>query len=251
MNTHNRRPSDFAVHGPGLPDPGHLRWISNRASWAVLASAALAGLLFLATTLPGAAHACGWWGDGEMNRDDDSVVTGMDGRPVPGTLSPDTTKLRGRAGYGIAVTKPDRALPYLQATFGRRIRRIGEFKAFGFMTVIDLGTSADTARLHRAETEAAGLRYVNVPIVGVMPNEAEIKRFSLEIVRHSRDLLLVYSPTSALLGTMWASHRIDLGAPLEFAVAEGKALGMRPSEESQVRTRHKRREEPPVWGASE
>lgn len=174
-----------------------------------------------------AAHGCGWWGDGEMNRDSDPAVapvTDTSGRVLPGDKA---SKLPGRMGYAIAVPDPGHAVPYLEATYGRRINRIGELKSLGYETVIDLGTPSETARLHRAETEALGMRYFNIPIEGDFPNKEQVDRFSRLIVESGRDPLLVYAPSASLLGTMWASYRIGyLGAPSSFAIAEGRSLGM-------------------------
>ena len=173
------------------------------------------------------AHACGWWGDGEMNQDDDPAfppVTDASGRVLPGD---EASKLPGRMGYGIAVPDPGHAVPYLEATYGRRINRIGELKSLGYETVIDLGMPPETARLHRAETEAAGMRYFNIPIERDFPDKDQVERFGRLIVESGRDPLLVYAPTAGLLGIMWASYRIGyLGAPPSFAVEEGRSLGM-------------------------
>ncbi len=215
--------------------PRELRIIHRKITITVLS--------FLFVTLPAPVHACGWWGDGEMNREVSAVVTDADGRPIPETLSVETTRLPGRMGYGIAVLNPGRAVPYLQQTHGRPINRIGELETFGFNTVIDLGTPHGTAQLHRAETETVGMHYINIPVIGVMPDHDQIKRFSLTVFRSSGDPLLVYAPTSTLLGTMWASHRINLGAPLEFAIREGKSLSMGSDQEAQIRDRLKRLEE--------
>jgi TPR repeat protein len=57
------------------------RLVTPPRSWnlplSVLACAAL-----LASLSPVTAPACGWWGDGEMNQDDDAIIIGADGRPV-------------------------------------------------------------------------------------------------------------------------------------------------------------------------
>lgn len=162
-----------------------------------------------------------------MNRDDEPVfppVTDASGRLLPGD---EASKIPGRVGYGIAVPDPGRAVPYLEATQGRRINRIGELKTLGYKTVIDLGTAPDTARLHRAESEAVGLRYFNIPIEGDFPDRDQVDRFSQLIVQSARDPILVYAPTPGLLGFMWASYRIGyLGAPPSFALEEGRSLGM-------------------------
>lgn len=43
---------------------------------------AVVTLLFTLVLLPGQASACGWWGDGERD-DDDVILVGADGKPVP------------------------------------------------------------------------------------------------------------------------------------------------------------------------
>lgn len=186
----------------------------------------------------GPVHACGWWGDGEVSRDDDRPeVTAPDGSPLEQTLSIRSTKLPGRMGYGIAVPGLGRAIPYLLATSGRPVNRIGELKTFGFLSVIDLGTQPKTARLHQTETEAVGMRYFNIPVEGDMPSREQTDRFSRMVYASSRGPLLVYAPSSALLGAMWASYLINLGAPLDYALKEGKSLGMAPEQEDELRRR--------------
>jgi len=192
-------------------------------------------LMYFSTILFSPLYACGWWGDGEVNRDENDEVTATYNRPTPQTLSLETTKLPGTIGHGIAVPEPSRAVPYLQATYGRHINRISEFKSFGFDTIIDLGTPREIATFHRIETEDAGMRYINIPIEGAMPSRDQVEDFSLMVVRYSRSPLLVYSPTSDLLGTVWASHRANLGTPLELAINEGRALGMKLVQEIKIR----------------
>ena len=182
-------------------------------------------------------HACGWWGDGEMNRHDDAVLTTTGGKPLPQTLTYKTSKLPGSMGYGIAIPDPGLAIPYLQATRGHQFNRIAELKIFGFETVIDLGTQKKTAHLHQLETEAVGMRYISIPIDGVVPSREQINDFTQKVIDASNDMLLVYAPDSALLGTMWAAYRINLGAPIEFAIKQGRKLGMGPNQEAILRGR--------------
>ena len=192
---------------------------------------------FLLALNPACAEACGWWGDGETSRTDITLLPTHDGKPLPEALTVDNTKLPGRMGYGIAVTEQGRAIPYLQATYGRPLARIRELKAFGFQTVIDLGTPEKTARLHRAETEAVGMRYHNIPIAGHNPNADQTKLFSSIVLNATVGSLLVYAPSSSLLGMMWASHRLNVGSPMDFAIAEGMALGLTQEQAATLRTR--------------
>ncbi len=43
--------------------------------------------MLLASLSPGTTRACGWWGDGEMEWEDDAIIIGADGRPI--TQPPD------------------------------------------------------------------------------------------------------------------------------------------------------------------
>ncbi|MCP4128432.1 MAG: hypothetical protein GY753_15430 [Gammaproteobacteria bacterium] len=181
--------------------------------------------------------ACGWWGDGEVNRHNDVVLITPDEQSVPQSLTEKTSKLPDRMGYGIAIPDPGRAIPYLQATRGRKINRIAELKIFGFETVIDLGTPEETARLHRSETEALGMSYISIPVNGTVPSQEQVNYFSQKVVNASSDMLLVYAPNSALLGTMWAAYRINLGAPIEFAIKQGRKLGMEAEQGAILRSR--------------
>ena len=140
-------------------------------------------------------------------------------------------------GYGIAIPDPGRAVPYLQATRGRQINRIAELKIFGFETVIDLGTPEKTARLHQLETEALKMRYFSIPVDGVVPSQDQVDDFTQKVIDASNEMLLVYAPDSALLGTMWAAYRINLGAPVDFAIKQGKDLGMEAAQEAILRNR--------------
>jgi hypothetical protein len=193
----------------------------------------ITGNIVLFGLTPNHLMACGWWGDGELNRDDDIALTGEDGKSLPRTLSIQNAKLPGRMGYGIAVTEPGLAIPYLQATRGHQVNSIAELKTFGFKTVIDLGTPVKEARLHQLETETLGIHYINIPIEGNLPSKKQLSYFTQQVVNHSsHNMLLVYAPNATLLGTMWAAYRINLGAPLEFAIKQGKKLGMENEQES-------------------
>lgn len=182
------------------------------------------GVFFcLAAGSPHAAAACGWWGDGEVNRDAIAIdVGGMPSIP-PGV---EATKIPGERGYGVAVFQPRRAIPYLRATQGQPAERIDQLKDFGFVTVIDLGPPLETARRHEAETEATGMRYINIPVVGDIPTDRQIQIFSTVIGTASNRPLVVYSPKTTLLGNMWALHRLHQGALHGTALGEGAMFGV-------------------------
>ncbi len=171
-----------------------------------------------------------------MKRHSKILHTDSDGKTISQSLNVKTSKLPGQMGYGIAIPDPGQAIPYLQATGGRPFNRIAELKSFGFETVIDLGTAEKTAKLHRQETEALGMRYISIPVDGIQPNQQQVNEFTQRVIDASNNMLLVYSPSSELLGTMWAAYRINLGAPIDFAINQGKALGMSDDQEVILRS---------------
>lgn len=186
--------------------------------------------LCMVTVFSGPALACGWWGDGEMNQGDDADTSGA--VPIPAGLQ--AARVPGETGYGAAIFRPDLAVPYLRATEGRKIARIGDLKAAGFAAVIDLGTPAATARLHRVETEASGMRYVSIPVAGGIPAAEQVALFSATLAEPANRPLLVYAPELAQLGDMWALHRLGQGAPHGTALGEGLAFGVSPELEESL-----------------
>lgn len=187
-----------------------------------------ASALCLVTTIAGPASACGWWGDGEMSQEGNAAVDDVGGEPDAGPIPAgvEAARLPGKAGYGIAVFRPDMAVPYLRATNGQRITGIEQLKEAGFVAVIDLGTPAATARLHRVETEALGMHYVNIPATGGIPAAERVALFAGTIDDPANRPLVVYAPESSLLGNMWVLHRLAQGAPLGTALGEGLAFGI-------------------------
>lgn len=187
-------------------------------------SFALLSTYVMAISAP--AYACGWWGDGEMIRHSQEILSAPNGKPLNTNLDLQTAKLPGRKGYGIAVLEPGQAVPYLQATYGRPLNRIGELKTFGFNTVIDLGASPDTTRKHGAESRATGMRYFAIPVHGNMPTPDQVKEFNQIVSDAKNGSVLVYAPQASGLGAMWAFHRFSLGAPISFAISQGRLLGL-------------------------
>jgi protein tyrosine phosphatase (PTP) superfamily phosphohydrolase (DUF442 family) len=185
-------------------------------------------LLYLACSGPAAA--CGWWGDGELGRADDDVPSlAEDGAPaIPAGRR--AALLPGGEGYGIAVFRPDLAVPYLRATGGRSLTRIGELRVAGFAAVIDLGTPVAEAARHRAESAEAGMRYTSIPVVGTLPAAGDVTLFSGLVGDPGNRPLLVYAPDSGLLAAMWALHRLGQGAPRGTALGEAQAFGAAPED---------------------
>ncbi len=177
--------------------------------------------------------ACGWWGDGEINRSNrmTSLIARNKNLLTQSSVI-QNTKVLGRMGYGLAIIEPGYAIPYLQAVKGNQVNQISELKMLGFKTVIDLNNNNKAVHLHRIETEALGMRYINIPIKGKLPSPIQLNNFTQQIVINaSNAMLLIYAPNSALLGTMWAAYLINLGASIDFSVKQGKQFGMEAEQE--------------------
>lgn len=181
------------------------------------------------------AAACGWWGDSEMTSRRETTLLGPDGNPVDQALALANMKLPGRMGYGIAVPDPGRAVPYLLATMGQPLNRIRDLGIFGFRAVIDLGTKPAEAERHGAETRDAGMRYFNIPFMTEMPRPEQVKTFREIALDPGNAPLLVYAGRAERIAVMWATYRLDLGAPLAFSIQEGKRLGMTQDQEAALR----------------
>ncbi|MCU7936018.1 MAG: hypothetical protein KZQ99_14235 [Candidatus Thiodiazotropha sp. (ex Dulcina madagascariensis)] len=81
------------------------------------------------------------------------------------------------------------------------------------------------------------MRYISIPVDGAVPSQEQVDDFTQQVIDASNSRLLVYSPTSALLGAMRAAYRFNLGTPLEFAIKQGKNLGMEAEQEAALSKR--------------
>lgn len=189
-------------------------------------------ILALILLLPLGAGACGWWGDGEMNRD--QVIQGISFgvRQIPLHLDRDSITLPGNFGYGMAITEPGQAQPYLQSTYGRPIGSIADLNAYGFRSIIDLGPLAGQRSREYREGLTQQMRYHRLPVASVIAGQGEVAGF--------RDLLLdadnlpafVVAPAAEVLAFMWAAYRLEFGTPLSYAIAEARPMGLRPEQEA-------------------
>jgi len=189
-------------------------------------------LLVLILLLPLEAGACGWWGDGEMNRDQliPEIISG--GRQIPLFLDRDSIILPGSLGYGMAITEPGQAQPYLRSTYGRPISSIEDLGAYGFRAMIDLAPLAGQRSREYTEELPQQMHYFHVPVESLIPSQIQIAGF--------RDLLLdadnlpafVVAPAAEVLAVMWAAYRLEFGTPFSYVIAEARPMGLRPEQES-------------------
>ena len=194
-------------------------------------------ILALILLIPFGAGACGWWGDGEMNRDQLLQGSASGGRHIPLFLDRDSITLPGNL-YGIAITEPGLAQPYLQSTYGRPISNIEDLGAFGFRTIIDLGPPGDLTSQEFLKGSRQRIRYCRVPNESLIPGRIQVSEFRNLVLDAGNLPALVVAPAAEMLAGMWAAYRLELGAPLSYTITEAVSMGLRPEQEATLIQRH-------------
>jgi hypothetical protein len=178
------------------------------------------------------AGACGWAGDGELKYDTLLPGIASGGRQIPQALDRESTRLPEGFGFGMVVVEPGHAVPYLQSTYGRLIASIEDLHAFGVRTIVDLGPHGEISAAKPADGNPRSLGYFNIPIESSAPGVAQIEYFRDLLLDPGNRPLLVTAPSAEILAITWAAYRLQLGAPLAYAIYEGKSIGLRSELES-------------------
>lgn len=135
---------------------------------------------------------------------------------------------------GPAVTKYHQLRPGLAAAARLEEGAVGDLKALGFATIFDLRGPDEGVAAERREVEAAGLRYLNIPVTAVIPSDEQVAEFG-RIVEDAANLpILVHCGSGNRVGAMWTLYLARTGVPVAAAVAEGRAIGMRADREIAV-----------------
>lgn len=134
------------------------------------------------------------------------------------------------------------------STFGNLVHFAGQpaeadlklYAERGVKTVVNLRTPAEMEKLgfdEKAAVERNGMVYVNVPVQGEPPADADIQRV-MKILDGAKDRpVLMHCASSNRVGMMWSIFRArEHGLAADDALAEGKAAGLRnPGLESAAR----------------
>ena len=110
-------------------------------------------------------------------------------------------------------------------------------KALGFATIVDLRSPAEGAGAEQQAAAAAGLRYVNIPVTGGVPTDAQVAEFARIVEDPNTAPLLVHCASANRVGAMWTLYRVRQGIPLAIALEEGRTAGLRPDREAELRKR--------------
>ena len=188
-------------------------------------------VLVLALLIPLGAGACGWWGDGEMNRDQLLPGIASGGRQIPLFLDRESIALPGNR-YGIAITEPGQAQPYLQATYGRPIGSIEDFGAYGFRTIIDLVPLVGQTVQELPKDLPKPMQHYRVSVASPVPERNQIAVFADLVLDTANLPALVIAPSAEALAGMWVAYRLEFGTPPSYAIAEAVAMGLQPEQEA-------------------
>jgi uncharacterized protein (TIGR01244 family) len=130
------------------------------------------------------------------------------------------------SGTAVAQPKPD------LYTSGQPA--VGDWRAFadaGVRTVVNLRTSAEMkGRDERAEVEAAGMRYLELPIDGAAAIDAEHARALSALLRAQPGPVLLHCASGNRVGGLLALAAAQDGMPAEDALALGRSAGMKSTE---------------------
>jgi len=82
--------------------------------------------------------------------------------------------------------------------------------------------------------ETADMAYINIPITIDGIDESQLEAFKQAIAQASPPILL-HCATGNRAGAMWASYQLSEGIPLEIALKDGRASGMKSGLEEKVK----------------
>lgn len=105
------------------------------------------------------------------------------------------------------------------------------FARIGVKTVINLRTELEMAQIgfdEEAAVEAAGMKYVNLPMGRDIPTNEDLAAMFNALDTAKDGPVLLHCASSNRVGAVWALYRIDrAGLTADQAEAEGRAAGMK------------------------
>lgn len=136
-----------------------------------------------------------------------------------------------------AVKNYNRATPFVGTGGLIGDGGIGELTAAGIRTIIDLRGPDEGTAEERKSVEAAGLTYLNIPVMNKAPTDAEVTAFGEMIADGALYPVLVHCTSANRAGAMWTLYRAGKGVPFDIALQEGRTIGLKPNREAAVRAR--------------
>lgn len=105
---------------------------------------------------------------------------------------------------------------------------LARLKALGFRTVVDLRREEEAGKAEeRAAVQAAGLRYVSVPLTPASLARSDVDAVAKALADPEAGPVLLHCSVANRAGGMWALLRKRQGLSLDDAIAEGKRAGLK------------------------
>lgn len=108
---------------------------------------------------------------------------------------------------------------------------LADYAKLGVKTIINLRTPGEMERVaydEAAAAQAAGIKYIHVPVSGGMPAHSELAKIYAGLNHAGEGKVLMHCASAARVGMIWAAYRAEEhGLAASQALEEGKAAGMK------------------------
>ena len=104
-----------------------------------------------------------------------------------------------------------------------------KLSANGFKSVLSLRTAGETADPNKERTlvEAAGMRYINIPVVSSAPKPEQVDEFFKVVQDASNQPMLIHCASANRVGAFWMIYRVVVeNWPEEKALDEATRVGL-------------------------
>ncbi len=105
----------------------------------------------------------------------------------------------------------------------------GKLAANGFRSVLNLRTGSEGVDLDRERSlvEAAGMRYVNIPVVSSAPKPEQVDAFIKAVNDVANQPMLIHCTIANRVGAFWMIYRaVEQGWPEDKALEEATRIGL-------------------------
>ncbi len=135
---------------------------------------------------------------------------------------------------GPSITKYNRLRPNIATSGPLKEGAVSELKSLGFTTILDLRGPDEGTDVERKAVEAAGLRYLNIPVTVTVPPDEQVAEFSRIIEDATYFPLLIHCGSASRVGAMWTLYLVRRGMPVSIAIDEGRTIGLQGDREKAV-----------------
>ena len=105
----------------------------------------------------------------------------------------------------------------------------GKLATNGFRSVLNLRTAAEGVDLERERSlvEAAGMRYVNIPVVSSAPKPEQVDAFIKAVNDVANQPMLIHCASANRVGAFWMIYRaVEQSWPEDKALEEATRIGL-------------------------